>query len=82
MEAYEVFNPCNGDEVSNRTAYLEAKDNGLLKFAGCDAHRCEGVGFAAMRFERPVHTIDEIFAAARNGESQVIETLSPAESLL
>ena len=82
VEAYEVFNPCNGDEAADRAAYAEAKKHGLLKFAGCDAHRTEGVGFAAMRFERPVHTIDEIFTAARSGESQIIETLSPAESLL
>jgi len=82
VEAYEVYNRGNAEDNSNHKAYLEAKQHGLLMFAGCDAHSTETVGAGAVRFVRPVHTIDEIFDAARNGESQIIETLSPAESLL
>lgn len=78
VEAYEVYNAGNGDPEYNALARMEAEAHGLLMFAGSDAHSEEGVRGGAMRFTRPVHTIDEIFDAVRRGEAEIVERLEDA----
>ncbi len=76
VEAYEVFNAGNAMEEFNELALKEAKKFGLIQFAGSDAHSCERVQRGAMRFEKPVHDIHEIFVAARRGEAKIIRDLT------
>lgn len=75
VEAYEVYNAGNADPDWNRKAFREAKGYGLLMFAGSDAHSAEGVRTGAMRFGRPVYTMEEMFEAARRGEAEIIERM-------
>ncbi|MBQ3080102.1 MAG: PHP domain-containing protein [Clostridia bacterium] len=75
VEAYEVYNAGNGDDAWNEKALNAAKENGLLEFSGSDAHRTESVRGGAMKIMHPVYTINEIFEAVRNGESEIIKWL-------
>lgn len=75
VEAYEVYNAGNGEREWNQKAYQRAKAHGLLMFAGSDAHSAETVRSGAMRFEKPVYTMDGMFEAARRGEAEIIEKL-------
>ncbi len=75
VEAYEVFNAAHANPEWNRLALEEARAHGLLQFAGSDAHSVERVPFGAMRFDKPVHTIDEMFEAARRGGASVVEQM-------
>ena len=75
VEAYEVFNAGNADPAWNERARAEAQEKGLLMFAGSDAHNVDRVKEGAMRFEKPVYTIDAMFEAARRGEAEIIERL-------
>ena len=81
VPAYEVFNACNGVTDWNTKAYREAKEHGLLMLAGSDAHTTDGVRGGGMRFSRPVHSMQEIFQALREGDGQIIEKLPAAEHL-
>lgn len=82
VPAYEVYNHQNRLPEYNRRAYAEARAEGLLMLAGSDAHTVDGVRGGAMRFERPVHSMQDIFAALRRGDGTIIEMLPPAEDLL
>jgi predicted metal-dependent phosphoesterase TrpH len=75
VEAYEVYNAGNAEAEWNERARIEAQAHGLLMFAGSDAHSIERVKDGAMRFERPVYTMEEMFEAARRGEAEIIERL-------
>ena len=75
IEAFEVYNPQNKSDESDNLAYEDALKNKLLMFAGCDAHHTDDLSCAAMKFANPVHTIHEIFGAARAGESEIIRVL-------
>ena len=81
VEAYEVYNALNRPENANELALAEAKKYGLLCFAGADAHRTIHVGLGAMRFEKPVHSVKEMFEAMRGGDGQIIEVMPPINEL-
>ena len=73
VEAYEVFNAGNSSPEFNRKAREEAEEKGLLMFAGSDAHSVERVRSGAMRFRKPVYSMEEIFDAVRRNEAELIE---------
>lgn len=75
VKAYEVYNAGNADPEWNEKAREEAREHGLLMFAGSDAHSVDRVTAGAMRFEKPVYTMGEMFEAARRGEAEVLEAL-------
>ena len=75
VEAYEVYNAGNADPAWNERARLEAQEKGLLLFAGSDAHSVERVTGGAMRFEKSVYSMVEMFEAARRGEAEIIKQL-------
>ena len=81
VEAYEVYNAANRPENANALALAEAKEYGLLCCAGSDAHHMDNVGRGAMRFDRPVHSIKEMFEAMRGGDGQIIEVMPPVNEL-
>ena len=75
VEAYEVFNFHNKDPKYNELAMEEAEAHGLLKFAGSDAHHIDTIHGGAMRFDYPVHSMAEMFEAARSGHSTILPQL-------
>ena len=75
VAAYEVYNHQNKSPEYNRRALEEARAHGLLMLAGSDAHRVEDVAGGAMRFDRPVHSMREIFQALRAGDGEIVERL-------
>lgn len=81
VPAYEVFNACNAMSEWNLKAYREARQHGLLMLAGSDAHTTDGVRGGGMRFDRPVHSMEDIFRALREGDGQIVEKLPEAEYL-
>ena len=75
VEAFEVFNAAHKDPAFNAQALKMARRFGLIQTAGCDAHFTEGVTGGAMRFPHALDTSQELIAALRAGEGEIIEKL-------
>ena len=75
VEAFEVFNAAHKDPAFNAQALKMARRFGLIQTAGCDAHFTEGVTGGAMRFPHAFDTSEELIAALRAGEGEIIEKL-------
>lgn len=75
VEAFEVFNAAHRDPAFNAQALKMAQRFGLIQTAGCDAHFTEGVSGGAMRFPHEIKTSEELIAALRAGEGEIIERL-------
>ena len=75
VEAFEVFNAAHKDPAFNAQALKMARRFGLIQTAGCDAHFTEGVTGGAMRFPHAFDTSEELIAALRAGEGDIIEKL-------
>lgn len=75
VEAFEVFNAAHKDPAFNAQALKMARRFGLIQTAGCDAHFTEGVSGGAMLFPHELNTSEELIAALRAGEGEIIEKL-------
>ncbi len=75
VEAFEVWNAAHTDHACDEQAREMAEEYGLICTAGSDAHRTESVTGGAMRFFHPVHTTDELVAALRAREFEIVRQL-------
>lgn len=75
VEAFEVFNASHVDPAFNVQALKMARRFDLIQTAGSDAHSIDGVRGGAMRFPREISTSEELIAALRAGEGEIIEKL-------
>jgi predicted metal-dependent phosphoesterase TrpH len=75
VDAFEVYNAGNSDPNFNQKALDMATRMGLVQTAGADAHAVDEVNQGAMRLEAPVGDVNELFAALRGGQAEIIYSL-------
>lgn len=76
LDAVEVFNGRHMDPSFDEKARAFAKRCHLPGTAGADAHNTLHIYDGAMRFFYPVTTFDEIFAAIRKGDYEIVPHLN------
>jgi len=75
VEAFEVCNFSHRDPAFDVQAKKLARRYNLIECAGSDSHTVEAIGGGAMRFPHPIRTSQELIAALRNREGEVVEKL-------
>ena len=78
VEAFEVWNSSHEDHSWDEKAIEMARANGLIETAGCDAHTTPFVPGGAMRFPWEIRTMDELIAAIRTREGEIIRWMDGA----
>ena len=76
LDAVEVFNGRHMDPSFDEKARAFAQRYHLPGTAGADAHNVMHIYDGAMRFFYPVLTFDEIFAAIKKGDCEIVPHLS------
>ena len=75
VDAFEVFNGTHDDPSFDASALEAAKAHGLIQIAGSDAHETFEVARGAMRFPRALRSMNELIAALRAREGEIVEEL-------
>jgi predicted metal-dependent phosphoesterase TrpH len=75
VEAFEVFNAGHRDPSFNDQARAMARKFDLIMTAGSDAHVTEAIGRGAMRFPYEISDMDELIAAIRRRDGEIIEKM-------
>jgi predicted metal-dependent phosphoesterase TrpH len=74
VDAFEVFNAAN-EPSANEQALHAARAHKLIMTAGSDAHTTPMVHRGAMRFPRPLGDMDDLIAALRAREGEIVEEM-------
>jgi predicted metal-dependent phosphoesterase TrpH len=75
VDAFEVFNGAHDDPSFDAKALEVAKARDLIRIAGSDAHETAEVARGAMRFPRALSDMDELIAALRAREGEIVEEM-------
>ncbi len=74
VDAFEVYNATN-DPRENKRALSVAQAHGLIQIAGSDAHVIPGVAKGAMRFPYALRDTNDLIAALRAGDGEIVEEM-------
>ena len=75
VDAFEVYNAGHRDPSFNDQALAMARKFDMVMTAGSDAHHVDSVRGGAMKFPRALETMDDLIAALRNREGEIVERL-------
>ena len=78
VEAFEVWNSSHEDHSWDEAAWQMAREHNLIETAGCDAHTTPFVPGGAMRFPGEIRTNEELIAAIRSREGQIVKWIEGA----
>jgi len=74
VEGVEIIETLNGGSRGNENddAIKLAEQHGYRGIGGSDAHIVSHIGRCATRFERAIHTIDDLVAALKEGDFEAV----------